>query len=528
LKRKLPAIIVTGASGLVGRNFVAAARDSYIIYAIARRSMKEAGVEEHPNIRWIHCDTTHRRQLGDAFKKIASEGKVEFVIHLAAYYDFEYKYNPAYDRTNIDGTRNVLDECVRLKPRRFIFASSSAASNFPEPGVPLNEDSVLDADYDYARSKREGEKLVMEYSKEFPCAIVRLAAVFTDWCEYPPLYMFLKTWLSKSWNSRIIGGKGESAVPYIHVHDLNLLLLAVIARNANIPRQCIFLAGPDGSTTHNELFDIATRCYYGRRIRPLRVPKIIAVPGVWARYIFGRLVSRIPFEKPWMMRYIDLKLDLDSSRTREMLGWSPTPRYHPLRRLVFLIEKMKTMPVEWHFRNRSAMIKTDRRQNLVIYNMFFDAKEQVIHKIVSGLRSDARAKDFHSYRQMNPDDLRWFVSMFYQMIMASVRNSDRSMLVTYSQDLAHLRIAESFDETEVVLATGEIGKIIIEELSASCTDESLKLPLRDHIGISIQLIIDEIEDVYEDTGRHGSTSRKQIQSRIERRLREIDSFYKPF
>ena len=41
---KLPPIIVTGASGIVGRAFLEAAREDYLIYAIARRPQKEAGV----------------------------------------------------------------------------------------------------------------------------------------------------------------------------------------------------------------------------------------------------------------------------------------------------------------------------------------------------------------------------------------------------------------------------------------------------------------------------------------------------
>ncbi len=527
MKQKLSAIIVTGASGLVGRNFIAEAKNDHIIFAIARRSMREAGVENHPNIRWIQCDITHRKSIENAFQKIASDAEIDFVIHLAAYYNFEYSYNSAYDRTNVEGTENVLNACISLKPKRFIFSSSLAASNFPQAGNSLNEDSPLDAEYDYARSKRDGEKLVLGYSNHFPCSIVRLAAVFTDWCEYPPLYMFLRTWLSDSWNSRVLGGKGESAVPFIHVHDLNLLLFAVMAKSVRIPQQSIFLASPDGSTSHRELFEMATRSYFGVRIRPIRMPKIIAIPGVWLRYQLGRMISRVPFEKPWMMSYIDLKLDINASRTREMLGWTPTPRYNPLRRIVFLIEKMKTMPVEWNYKNRSAMIKIDQRQNISLYNMLFDVKEKVICRIVSELQSEARAGEFNTYRLMKENELKWSIKMLYQMIMASVRNNDRSMLVTYAQDIARLRISESFDVTEVVLAIAEIGKIIIEELCCSGTEECVGLLVKDNIGIGIQLIIDEIEDAYEFTDGRRRISGRQIQSRIERQLRDIDSFYKP-
>ena len=38
--------------------------------------------------------------------------------------------------------------------------------------------------------------MLAEYAREFPATIVRFAALFSDWCEYPPLFMFLETWLS--------------------------------------------------------------------------------------------------------------------------------------------------------------------------------------------------------------------------------------------------------------------------------------------------------------------------------------------
>lgn len=45
-------LVLTGASGIVGRGFLAAVKDRYLIYAIARRPQAESGVPNHPNVRW--------------------------------------------------------------------------------------------------------------------------------------------------------------------------------------------------------------------------------------------------------------------------------------------------------------------------------------------------------------------------------------------------------------------------------------------------------------------------------------------
>ena len=51
--------------------------------------------------------------------------------------------------------------------------------------------------------------MLAEYRDVFRSVIVRFAALFSDWCEYPPLYMFLDTWLSRQWNHRMLGGMGN-------------------------------------------------------------------------------------------------------------------------------------------------------------------------------------------------------------------------------------------------------------------------------------------------------------------------------
>ena len=155
---------------------------------------------------------------------LLKRGGVDYAIHLAAFYDFSYENNHEYLRTNVGSTENILKLSQQLNVKRFIFASSLAACKFSKNSRNINELSPLDSDYEYAWSKKKGEELVKSYSQYYPCSVIRLAAVFSDWCEYGVLYKFLQSWLSHKYYSRIIGGKGKSAVPYIHVHDLFLLL----------------------------------------------------------------------------------------------------------------------------------------------------------------------------------------------------------------------------------------------------------------------------------------------------------------
>lgn len=190
-------VLITGATGFVGRHFLDNIKDEYKVYALARRSRIVTHIPYHKNVQWLQCDIANKSRLNEVKKFLVEHGGIDYIFHLAAYYDFTYKDNPEYDRTNVEGTKNILELAKDLDVKRFVFISSLAACEFPQEGEVITEKSPPDATFAYARSKKIGEELTQEYSNYFPCTIIRLAAVFSDWCEYAPLYKFLTTWLSK-------------------------------------------------------------------------------------------------------------------------------------------------------------------------------------------------------------------------------------------------------------------------------------------------------------------------------------------
>ncbi|MBU2492950.1 MAG: NAD(P)-dependent oxidoreductase [Bacteroidetes bacterium] len=348
MNNKLPSIVITGASGFVGRFLLENVREEFKVYAIARRSRKESNIPYHKNIHWIQCDIANKDTLNDVKNYINENGGADYLVHLAAFYDFTYMDNNEYKRTNIEGTLNVLKFAKELNVKRFIFASSLAACNFPADGEKISETTNPEAEFAYAKSKRIGEQYVKEYSKYFPCSVVRFAAIYSDWCEYAPLYKFLSIWLSKKIDSRLLAGKGESAVPYIHVQDVISLIRIIIKNSNNLTQFSMYNGSPDGSVSHKELFLISTAYFFGKKINPVFIPKSLTYPGLFLKMLlkYSHLVCDEPLEKFWMIKYIDKKLDVDSSFTRKELAWEPAPRYHITRRLLFLLEKIKSHPDE--------------------------------------------------------------------------------------------------------------------------------------------------------------------------------------
>lgn len=135
-------LVVTGASGFIGRHLLQAIRDDYQIFAVARCSQAQSEVPPHPNISWFQLDIADREAVLAVFRHVRDSGGADLVIHLAAYYDFVSEDHPLYWSTNVDGLRHVLDASRELKPKRFFFASSAAACDFTEPGRRLTEARV--------------------------------------------------------------------------------------------------------------------------------------------------------------------------------------------------------------------------------------------------------------------------------------------------------------------------------------------------------------------------------------------------
>ena len=63
----LPRIVITGASGFVGRHLLEALKGRYEIYGIARRSQSRCGAPEHANIHWHQVDIANADRLEAVF-----------------------------------------------------------------------------------------------------------------------------------------------------------------------------------------------------------------------------------------------------------------------------------------------------------------------------------------------------------------------------------------------------------------------------------------------------------------------------
>jgi nucleoside-diphosphate-sugar epimerase len=349
-------IIVTGAAGFLGSALTVDLARRHTVIAVDRREPSQALLDATKSVAWRRVDIGDERSLAAVFAETRQRlGRIDFILHFAAFYHFGTDRHPEYQRTNVQGTSTVLRLAIENGAGRLIFASSMVAMLPPPPGEMLTERSPTSAYIPYGESKCVGEQLAKDASDRLPAVVLRIGGVFSDWCELPPLASVIKLWAGRSPLSRVVVGRGNTGIPYLHRDDLVLLVNSCIDQNEAMAPYELFLASEHGAVSHTELFRITREaCADGSSVQPILLSPAIATVGLVARRAWGLLTRDPPYERPWMFRYIARPWIADTTYTRNKLQWDCTDPLTIRQRLPLMLHRFWRHRRVWEQRNRAA------------------------------------------------------------------------------------------------------------------------------------------------------------------------------
>jgi len=207
-----------------------------------------------------------------------------------------------------------------------------------------------------------------------------------------------------------------------------------------------------------------------------------------------------------------------------------------LRRLLFLIEKMKSNPGEWLLRNEAAMKKVVERANLRICRALASLSRHIVPRIVDYMRAPERINEFPHYRQMERRELESYVTTVYRLLTTAARIQDRTLVLEYADDLTRRHFEEGFGVDEVRAALQTMDRMIIPELLSRSELGGLEQEIHDSVTLTIRLAMDEIEDCYERfAGKDPSPTRSRLEpipveppgENLARMIAQLDAFYEP-
>lgn len=353
-------IIITGGAGFLGSAITVDLNVDHKVAVIDRRQPSAALLASAPGATWHQVDIAHPDEVESVFRQTRRQfGGINVVVHFAAFYHFDTDWHPEYERTNLQGTANVLRSAIANGARGVVFASSIAALRPPPSGAALTEETAPSDYLPYAKSKCLGEQIVIEASQRLSGIVLRIAAAFSDWCELPPLASLIRLWCRRWPLGRFMPGRGGSGMPYIHRDDVVRLVRSCVEQHERLSACEVFLASPDGAVLHRDLFPVI---HAAGKIGPPRGPIFVspklAKIGLHAGRVIGRLAGRVPFERPWMLDYVDRPWVVDAAHTRRRLDWSCTAGLGILDRLPVILEHFLGDRPLWVHRNR---VRTEGR-----------------------------------------------------------------------------------------------------------------------------------------------------------------------
>jgi nucleoside-diphosphate-sugar epimerase len=136
-----------------------------------------------------------------------------------------------YFRTNVEGTRNLLDAARTSGVKRFVYVSTIAVHGPTPPDNANESDEYRHLGRGYSRSKIDAERLVLRYGEEFglPVSIVRPTFV---WGPRSGLFTVRPLKAMKEGTFRLVDeGQGDCHAVYIE-HLVDLLLAAGLRSEA--------------------------------------------------------------------------------------------------------------------------------------------------------------------------------------------------------------------------------------------------------------------------------------------------------
>lgn len=308
---------VRGAMRFTGRKLYLTGATGFIGGVVARKLIEE-GAEVTCLVR-PKTDASRLEKLGARIHRgnVTEPATLDVaghdaVVHAAAWVGFGIpeRHVELFRRTNVEGTRNVLQAAERAGAKKFVHVSSVAALGESAGGEPKTEALVAERAYasEYERTKTESHLTVARGS---------IASAL----PMPGLVMGPEgpfDWLVRA----VAKGKlpalpGDDAIKgFVHVEDAAEGILQCLARGMG-PYLLV-----DENLRLTELL-VAAAEEAGLRPPRARIPTAMLVAGAGAVEGLYAVRRRTPPVSRELVRKLRVPMTFDSSRARKELGWRP-------------------------------------------------------------------------------------------------------------------------------------------------------------------------------------------------------------
>lgn len=307
-------ILVTGASGLLGRTTVAALRArGDVVTTLQRRPVVPGSSASGPEVLGDVADPTV------VARAVAGE---EAVLHLAAKVDVTGPL-AEYEHANVAGTRVLVEAARQAGVRRFVQVSSPSVAHTGTAiaGVGAGPADPVRARSHYSRTKAESELIALAAD----CPEMAVLAVRPHLVWGPEDTQLIGRLVQRARAGRLfVLGSGAALIDTTYITDAaDALVAAVDACGSRAHGEALVVSGGEPRTVL-EIFQ--------RVCAAAGAPAPRHHPPIWVGQVAGTVVERYwslagRTDTPPLTRFLVEQLTtahwFDQRRTREVLDWAP-------------------------------------------------------------------------------------------------------------------------------------------------------------------------------------------------------------
>jgi nucleoside-diphosphate-sugar epimerase len=302
--------LVTGAAGFTASHLCERlVQEGYQIRGLVR-DLKRCSDLRRQGVDLVVGDLRDTRSLTSAVEGI------DVIYHIAASFRVENASRKEMWKTNVEGTRNLLDAAVQAGVQRFVHCSTVGVhGDIGNP--PANEETPYGPGDEYQESKTEGERLVLQYMAEgrLPGVVFRPGGIFG-----PGDLRFLKLFRAIKNRRFVMLGSGQVTYHMIYIDDLidGILLCGTQERSLG----GIYILAGEEPATLNQLVQIIAESL---GVRPPRWHFPVA-PVYVAAHLCELLCKPFGINPPLYRRRVDFfrkNRAFDTSKARRELGFQP-------------------------------------------------------------------------------------------------------------------------------------------------------------------------------------------------------------
>jgi dihydroflavonol-4-reductase len=320
---------VTGATGFVGSHVARVLAEQGADLRLLVRSTSNP-----KNILALKAD----RVIGDLRHADSLEQAIagcDVVFHVAADYRLWVHDPEQMYRSNVEGTRAVLEAARKNRVRRLVYTSSVATMGFSPNGQPADETSPVSLDHmigHYKRSKFMAEQLALEAGKcntgqrGMDVVVVNPTTPVGEQDIKPtPTGRIIVDFLKKRFPAYVDTG--------LNLVDVDELARGHVAALENARSGERYILGGENLTLKQILDKLAA--ITGLPSPKVRIPYALAfATGVVDEVITGRVLHREPRATIEAVRMSRRKMFVTSAKAERELGWKVIPVDDALRRAV--------------------------------------------------------------------------------------------------------------------------------------------------------------------------------------------------